>query len=125
MIYRYRSESGDIHERVQSMREPVPETVTIEGVKYERIWECAYAGVSKLGPDAKHSVAWTPGGPPEAAPLGVDGRSKWKESVFNGHKVRDYGDGTYSTLKTGVPWIHNEKSRHQRKQQFGAKEPGE
>lgn len=124
MIYRYRNAEGHVHEHTQSMRDPVPETMIVDGVIYERVWENPHVAVS-MGRDAKDAVKWKPGGPPEAFPLGKDGREKWRESTVHGHKVRDYGDGTYSSLHSGIPWIHNEKSRKQRKEQFGAKEPGE
>ena len=93
----------------------------------EAIWD-AGKRVFDVGRDADfvqkdnpHAMRWQGfGGLPVSVNTPADGRTGYKEGTFDGHKVRDYGDGTYSTWKHGIRLVHNERSRRIHGEQTGA-----
>lgn len=108
MIYTYRAATGETHELSQSMKLDVPAVVEVEGVRYERVWDVPVVAVQGNNP---HAMKWSGfGGLPVSVSTPADDRTNYKEGTFDGHKVRDYGDGTFATWERGIRIVHNERS---------------
>lgn len=71
--------------------------------------------------DNPHAMRWAGfGGLPVSVNTPPDDRKNWKQGTFDGHRVRDYGDGTYATLKHGIRIVHNERSRQHHAEATGS-----